>query len=84
MSESSRFKTQGKVEALLYRGSFPLDFLRGGETVGVQPGRGMDGSCQIDTGDDVVRVELGELIVRNLDGSLNVLSEVPSDSEEAR
>lgn len=48
MPDSRRFKTQGKVEALLYEGSFPLDFLHRGEQVGTIPGRGMDGSCQID------------------------------------
>lgn len=79
---SRRFKTQGKVEALLYEGSFPLDFLRRGESVGVQPGRGMDGSCQIDTGEDIVRVEKGELIVRSLEGALYVLAEVPEPWEQ--
>lgn len=70
--ETRRFKTQGKgVEAMLYEGSFPLDFLRGRESVGAQPGR--KGSCQIDTGEDIVRVDPGELIVRSLDGSLYVL-----------
>lgn len=76
MSETRRFRTQGKVEALLYHGSFPLDFLRRGESVGAVPGARQKGSCQIDYGDgESTTLEPGELLIRDLDARLYVLTE---------
>lgn len=79
--ETRRFKTQGKVEALLYQGSFPLDFLRRGEQVGCVPGRGMDGSCQIEGEDFVTTADPGDLIVRDADGLLYVLTEIKEPTD---
>jgi hypothetical protein len=69
-----------EIEALLYDGSFPLNFLRQGEMVGAVPGRGLDGSCRIDTTDgEPVFVAKGELLIRDSVGELKVLAPVDYD-----